>query len=229
MAAKKKIADLVVKPKPKVVSHADRRNDTDLPMADDVVPEKKITTPEQIAEVFKLAREQYALSVEIALIQKELKEKSDLLEANITDTLPKAMEAASMEECPLDAGYKVVADTIIRASVPSPNNKKIPDAVERNERGIAYMDEVAPSLVETVVTTRFGRGEEADLKKMLVDNARRKKPLEMELTRTVNTGTLGAWVRARIEAGEPVDEEKINVQKLRVAKLVAPKKAKDKV
>lgn len=203
-------------------SHDDQPNtETELVEEEDLP-----VTPEQISKVVNLAREQYKLDKEIERKEKELKDLNAALQKNKTVDLPAAMQDARMTECPLDEGYKIELVPIVHASVPSPNNKKVPDAVERNERGIAYLDKVAPDLVVTKLEIIFNRNEHKELKRFLGDNKRRKKPLEMNLTRTVNTATLGKWVRERDAAALETDDTAISIHRMKVAELIAPKKPK---
>lgn len=208
--------------------HADQPNaPPDVVIEDAVAAEGP--TPEQMAKVVELAREQWKLLKEVDERTKDLKESKDKLTANQMVLLPKAMDEAGMDECPLGTeGLKVELYTNVTASIPSLQSKA-ENAVERNQRGIAYMEERAPSMVETVLTIRFAKGEEKDLKKFLADNKKRKKPIEMSLSQTVNTGSLGKWVREEIKAGRAVDEEVLSVHRIKIAEIVVPKKKKEKV
>ena len=214
----------------KKISHADQRNappEEELPILgeEDAAPE---ATPEQIAEVIRLSREQFSLDKEIDKIEEELSKKKKALINNVENELPKAMEAAHMEVCPLNGGYETKLKTVIRASIPSLKSK-VPDAVERNAIGIAYMDEIAPDMVDTIVTIRYPKGTEKELKDLLARNKRRKNPLELELSRTVNTGSLQAWIAKRDAAGLATDDTKINIQRVKVAEVKAPKGKKDAI
>jgi hypothetical protein len=201
---------------------------------EEVLDESEIATqpeasPEKIAEVIRLAREQVRLSNEVDRAENDLKEAKRLLDLNKVDQLPKVMKETSLTVCPLDNGYKVELVPIVRASIPSATNKKVPDAEERNRKGIEYMDETAPDMVDTIVTIRYPKGTEEDLAKLLRDNKKRKKPLELELTRTVNTQSLSAWVRKRDAAGLPTDEDKLTIHRVTMAEVKAPPKKKGEI
>jgi hypothetical protein len=214
----------------KKISHADQRNaPEDIVLDESEVAAPPAATAEQIAEVVRIARLQYRLDRRVKAVDKVLKRAKQNLQANKTVLLPKAMTDAGMDECPLgENGLKVEMYTDISASIPSLKGKA-ENKVERNKAGIDFMDKRAPAMIDTVLTIRFPKGTEKDLAKFMRDNAKRKKPLEMEIERNVNTASLGAWVRAELDAGREVDEEALNVFKLKVAEIVTPKKKKEKI
>lgn len=217
----------------KKISHADQRNarpDEGLPILEeeDAAPEHK-ATPAQLKRIIELSREQVKLERKLKKLGEDTKEASKLLQANKTDILPKALKAANLPEgTPLGGGASVEMKKVVRASIPSPRSKD-EDAAERNEVGIRYMDKVAPDMVDTVLTLRFRPGEEKELQRLMRDNNKRKKPLEYELTRTVNSQSLSAWVRKRDEEGVATDADKINIQRVDVAEVKLPKGKKDSI
>lgn len=203
--------------------HEDQRNDMEVLDESDAEAAEG-ATPEQIAAILRLARQQFRLMRRLDAVAGVLKRAQGRLTANQMVLLPKAMLEAKLDECPLgERGAKVEMNTILKASIPNVNNKKVEKAAERNATGIAYMDLRAPDMVDTVLTIRFPKGTEKDLRRFQGDNKRRKVPLEMELNRTVNTGSLQAWIIRELEAGRSVDEEALNVHRVRIAEVVLPK------
>jgi len=223
-----------MKPKQKKISHADKRNappEHQLPIldADEVAPPPKATAA-QIDKVLVLGREQLKLKKAVDVADENLSNAKKSLQNNKENDLPKALKAAHITgEFSLgNKGYKVVLGTVINASIPSLKSK-VENAEEKNAIGIAYMDKMAPDMVDTVVTIRYPKGTEKELQKLLRDNAKRKKPLELELSRTVNTGSLRAWIAKRDEAGLATDDTKLNIQRVEIAEVKAPKGKKDKI
>jgi len=217
----------------KVISHADQRNappEEEILIDESEAAEEHVATAEEIAEVERLSREQYQLEyIDIEKAKEELGKMQAKLKANKEVELPKALAAIGRDNWPLNKGWKVEIDNIVRASIPSPKNKDVENALEKNRIGIAYMDEVAPSMVDTIVTIRYPKGTEKELKKLISSNKRRKNPLELELTRTVHSGSLKSWVAKRDAAGLPTDDTKISIQRIKIAELVKPKGKKDEI
>ena len=206
-------------------AHADQPNT--LTEVVDAEEDDSKATPDQIAQIMNISREQLKLVKKEEELKADAKKIAAEIWTNKTDLLPKAMKAAGFgagDECPLgEKGASVALDMIVRASIPSPDNKKVENAAEKNLAGIAYMDDVAPDLVETTLTFRFQKGEHKDLAKFLADNKKRKKPLEVEVKRVVNTASLSKWVSDKDKAGESVNDEAINVQRVEIAEVVLPK------
>ncbi len=193
--------------------------------ADDVEIEEAPPPPEdKLKAITELAREQLRLLRKEALLKKELAEVTEQLNANQMAKLPKAMSEADVEEFQLKGGYGVAIEKFVHASIPSLSAKNMTkdEAKEKNERGIAYMDEQAPDLVKNLISIEFGRGEEKFFAKFLRDLAQRKRPVKAAFTRSVHASTLGKWVRERIEKGMSVDEEALNVHRTVKALVTLP-------
>lgn len=205
--------------------------DEQLPTLDEAEVQVPQTTPAQMARVVNLARDQVKMQREVDGFDDKLKAAKKKLAQNVNTDLPKAMRDAHLSgKVPLgNKGAYVELEEIVKASIPSARSDKVENAEERNALGIAYMDDRAPDMVDTIVTIRYPKGTEKELAKLLRDNQRRKKPLELELNRTVHSGQLSAWVRRELEAGRDVDREVLNVHTIDVAKVKMPKDKKTKV
>lgn len=206
------------------------RPEEQLPVLDEAEIETPKATAAQIARIVNVAREQVKIRKRVDTLSDQLKAASKELAQNVNVDLPKAMREAHQTSCPLgDKGAYVELDEIVKASIPSVSNRRVENAEERNAAGIAYMDSRAPDMVDTVLTIRFPKGTEKELARYLRDNKRRKKPLELDLTRTVHTGQLSAWVRRELEAGRDVDRDALNVHIIDVAEVKVPKPKKSTV
>lgn len=179
----------------------------------------------QVAAVITMAKKQFKQQVAVEKAEEALKKAKTDLNTTATVDLPKLMKDAGMDTCPLNNGYRVDIDKVINASIPSLKAKR-DDAEERNAIGIAYMDKHAPDMIDTVLIERYPKDKLKELKKRMAENARRKNPIEWEVSRTVNTGSLQAWIRKRDEAGIATDADVLNIQRLDIAKIVKPKGSK---
>lgn len=200
---------------------AGQRNlpNTTTELVDDLEPADNEVKSEDLAAVINICRDQVRLQRAVDKAANDLEKLQGDLDANIQSLLPKAMKQAGVpNHLPLDGGAYVDLVTIVKARIPSLD--KDPD---KNAVGLAYVDKVAPDLPKTVLTIEFGRGEEKDLKKMLADLRARKKPLAMQVARTVHAGTLTKWVKEREKDGGAIDEQALSVHRFEMAEVKLPK------
>ncbi len=193
----------------------------------DVGPDRE-TDPAKLAEIIDKSRALLRADRRVDAVEKVLKRAKERMTYIASNELPKLMKDASLLECPLGKGWAVKLNTLVTASVPAPDGKAV-NAKERHEKGIAYLDDVAPDLVVHTVVIRYARGNEKQLKKLLTNLARYKPPVEVEVKAAVHSGTLGKWVRGQDALGKAVDEVALGVNRIPTAELVEPKRAKDKV
>lgn len=209
--------------------HADQPNAPAEQVLDDV-EEAPAPTGKQLANVIELAREQVKLQRLVTKLENELKIAKQSLTANKTILLPKAMDAAGIPATPLGNGAHVEIETIVTASIPSPNSDRVENAEERNRIGIEYLDEHAPDLIKNKVTAFFPKGQEKLFEKFLRDLNKRKIQIDYNFERTVHGATLAKWIRGQDKLGKTVDEAALNVHRIKVAEVVLPKaKGKDKI
>ncbi len=193
----------------------------------DVAPQT--TDPAKVARVIDEARKLLRYERRVDWAEKLLKRAKARKADVATRSLPGLMKDANVgNECPLGNGWTVELNTLVTASVPSPDGKAV-NARERHERGIAYLDDVAPDLVKHVAMIYFARGNEDQLKKLLRNAAKYKPPMEVEVKASVHAQTLGKWVRDQDAAGKAVDEVALGVTRIPTAELVPPKKDKAKI
>lgn len=193
------------------------------------VEEAPSATPEQIAKIIEEARKQLKLEKAVEKAEAALKKAKQDLDIHCKGDALKAMQAAGRTTLPLNGGWKIEVNTIVTASVPSPNGKAV-NAEERNKIGIAYCDKHCPDLVKNKVTAFFPKGMEKLFNKFLRDLNQRKVQVEYEMERTVNGNTLGKWVRGQDALSKSVDEQALNVERIKKTILVPPtKKKKDKI
>lgn len=100
--------------------------------------------------------------------------------------LPLAMKSLGMKDFTLLDGSSLEAKDFVVAGIPKTKTAEAHAWLEDTKRG---------DLIKHVLTVSFGRGEEAWAKKFMADLARRKRPLAVERTDSVNYQTLNAFVR----------------------------------
>lgn len=160
-------------------------------------------TLEQIKEVGKRA---VALSAEIEEIEKGLKAKKGELNDILQAKLPMMMVGAP--SITLDDGTTIKIGNFVSGALPKdPEGKRAAiDWLEQNEGG---------GIIKTEVSIEFAKYEEA---KKLADQLR-ENGYEIGFDTGVHAQTLAAFVRERIENGDPVDTKVLGVFVGRHAKL----------
>ncbi len=194
-----------------------------LPVAE--VEEAKPATPEQLALVLNLARQQMKLQLEVAKAEEELKLKYEALKKCAEVDVPNALREVNLTELPLGEGWTVKMKKLIAGGITEANKEKAHAWLEKTNNG---------GLIKHVITISFGRDEDSWAKKFMRDLAQRKKPLNAERKDAVNTTTLGAFIRKEIEkaqeAGkdpkEAIPFDLLGVFERTYAELVPPKKPK---
>jgi hypothetical protein len=206
-------------------AHADRPN-----ALDEIEEETKKIDPKKLAFVLETSREQIRILKRVDAAEAAFKKAKFELRVNQTETLPKAIADAEITEdkVPLGNGAYVLSEVLVTASIPSPYGRA-DNAVERNKVGISLMNKAAPDLVKNTATIVFSRGQEKLLNKLLKNLSKYKPAMEVVVESTVHAATLGKWVKDQDKLGKTVDEEALNVYRIKTAVVVLPKKKKDKV
>jgi hypothetical protein len=167
-----------------------------------------------LAALNQKAEELIKLEDDILEKEEELKQLQDRHRQITQFELPELMDAAEQSDIGTKAGHRVQMSETIRASL-----KKHP------EEALNYLEENdAGDLIKRTFTIQFDRDDEAWAKKFASDLARRKKPLNSKVERTVHANTLTSWVKSKLEAGEDIPQETFGVFRQRFAKV---KRAKE--
>ena len=143
--------------------------------------------------VSRLAQEAALLEQEIAQYEQFVKEKKQALYKITDEQLPEALEEMGLQKFTLTDGAEISVKPIYAASIPK----------ERKEEAFQWLrDHDFGDLVKNNVTVSFGRGED-EVALDFVDfcDAEGYAPNQME---KVEPMTLKAWLRERVEAGDPV-------------------------
>ena len=143
--------------------------------------------------ISRLANEAAELESQIGAAEQLLKEKKRLLH-NITDEqLPEALEEMGLQKFTLTDGAEISVKPIYAASIP----------VDRRMEAFQWLrDHEFGDLVKNNVTVTFGRGEDETAKDFVgLCGSQGFVPRQIE---KVEPMTLKAWLRERVEAGDPI-------------------------
>ena len=147
----------------------------------------------QLDGVSRLANEAAALEHKLAEQEQAMKETKAALHKITDEQLPEALEEMGLQKFTLTDGAEISVKPIYAASIPK----------ERKEEAFQWLrDHDFGDLVKNNVTVSFGRGED-EVARDFVDfcDAEGYAPNQME---KVEPMTLKAWLRERVEAGDPV-------------------------
>jgi len=149
----------------------------------------------QLKQISTLVQAMVKLQGEVDQAQAVLKDKMQAFQAISEVALPEAMSAAGYT-APTKmkiAGMQVEFVTKHDAHISKDRQAEAYAWLEKNGHG---------DLIKHAINITFGKDEEAYFKKFIRDLAKRKKPVKAEIKDSVHTGTLGAFVREKIAAGD---------------------------
>ena len=171
-------------------------NDLLAEMASDseATPDKIDQLPDgKLDIVSRLANEAATLERELADAEKLMKEKKSALHKITDEQLPEALEVMGLQKFTLVDGSEIAVKPIYAASIPK----------DRKEEAFQWLrDHEFGDLVKNNVTVTFGRGEDETAKEFVgLCGEQGFGPSQLE---KVEPMTLKAWLRERVEAGDPV-------------------------
>ena len=143
--------------------------------------------------VSRLAAEAANLEREISNAEQLLKGKKQALHKITDEQLPEALEEMGLQKFTLTDGAEISVKPIYAASIP----------VDRREEAFQWLrDHEFGDLVKNNVTVTFGRGEDETAKEFVgLCGSQGFVPRQLE---KVEPMTLKAWLRERVEAGDPI-------------------------
>ena len=143
--------------------------------------------------VSRLANEAANLEREISDAEQLLKGKKQALYKITDEQLPEALEEMGLQKFTLTDGAEISVKPIYAASIP----------VDRREEAFEWLrDHEFGDLVKNNVTVTFGRGEDTIAKEFV--GLCGSKGFAASQTEKVEPMTLKAWLRERVEAGDPI-------------------------
>ena len=143
--------------------------------------------------VSRLATQAASLEREISDVEQLLKGKKQALHKITDEQLPEALEEMGLQKFTLTDGAEISVKPIYAASIP----------VGRREEAFQWLrDHEFGDLVKNNVTVTFGRGEDETAKAFVgLCGSQGFVPSQLE---KVEPMTLKAWLRERVEAGDPI-------------------------
>ncbi len=163
--------------------------------ADSVAPPDKLDKlrSDDLDGVSRLAQEAAELEQEIASVEQKLKDKKKALYKITDEQLPEALEEMNLQKFTLTDGSEISVKPIYAASIPK----------DRRDEAFQWLrDHEFGDLVKNNVTVTFGRGEDDTAKDFIgLCGEQGFVPSQIE---KVEPMTLKAWLRERVEEGDPI-------------------------
>ena len=147
----------------------------------------------QLDSISRLANEAANLEQKIQETEQRLKETKQALHKITDEQLPEALETMGLQKFTLTDGSEIAVKPIYSASIPKDRKEEAFQWLRAHEFG---------DLVKDNVTVTFGRGEDDTAKDFI--NLCSLKGFTPDQLEKVEPMTLKAWLRERVEAGDPV-------------------------
>lgn len=163
-----------------------------------------------LAQLTASAMDQLAAEKQVAACEEALAVAKAELKRISEFTIPELMDAAETQEHTTKDGLRIKITETIRGSIPKEN----PDAAFKWLGENKHDD-----LIKREFKIRFGKGDEAWAKKFERDLKARKKPVAVEVSRTVHPSTLASFVKGQLEAGVDFPLDTFGVYRQRVSKV----------
>lgn len=163
-----------------------------------------------LAQLTAAAMDQLAAEKAVAQAEEALALAKATLKRVSEFTIPELMDAAETSEHTTKDGLKIKISETIRGSIPK----------ENPEPAFKWLaDNKHDDLIKREFNIRFGKGDEAWAKKFEADLKKRKKPVAVEVKRTVHPSTLASFVKGQLEAGVDFPLDTFGVFRQRVSKV----------
>jgi len=155
---------------------------------------------ETVTGISGLARRAKLLEKEISDLTASLAEKEENYRKLTEHSIPEAMAEAGMRKFVMEDGSMVDIKPFYGASIPKARQAEAFTWLRQN----GFDD-----IIKNTVSVRFGRGEDELCARLLQVLGEQGYPAEQ--AEKVEPQTLKAWVKERIEKGQPVDSELFGV------------------
>lgn len=163
---------------------------------------------EQFQELSKLTEELRAAELEAAEAEANLRKTQENVRDIAERRLPELMDEMGLKEFQTNTGLKVKARTSIHASIPKTRLSEAMQWLEEHGYG---------GMIKRAVTVKFTR-EQEDAARELAEKLSTEFPQVDENTK-VESSTLRAWARERLEAGEDVPIDLFGIYRRRVVQV----------
>ena len=155
---------------------------------------------DQVSGIAGLARRAKLLEKEISEMEDTLKERAEQYRKLTEQTIPEAMAEAGMKKFVMEDGSMIDVKPFYSASIPK----------ARQAEAFAWLREHGmDDIIKNTVSVRFGRGEGELCARLL--NLLGQQGFPAEQAEKIEPQTLKAWVKERVEKGQPVDSELFGV------------------
>jgi len=155
---------------------------------------------ESVTGIAGLARRAKLLEKEISDLSESLKEKEDQHRKLTEQTIPEAMAEAGMRKFVMEDGSMIDIKPFYGASIPKGRQAEAYEWLRQN----GFDD-----IIKNTVSVRFGRNEDELCRRLIELLSSQGYPAEQ--TEKIEPQTLKAWVKERVEKGQPVDSELFGV------------------
>jgi len=155
---------------------------------------------DQVSGISGLAKRAKLLEKEIDELADSLKEKAEQHRKLTEQTIPEAMAEAGMKSFKMGDGSSIEVKPFYSASIPKARQAEAYTWLRDN----GYDD-----IIKNTVSVRFGRGEDELCARLLGLLGQQGYPVEQ--AQKIEPQTLKAWVKERVEKGQPIDSELFGV------------------
>jgi hypothetical protein len=151
---------------------------------------------EQVTGISGLARMAKLLEKEISDMENTLSEKQEQYRKLTEQTIPEAMAEAGVKSFAMADGSSISIKPFYGASIPK----------ARQAEAFQWLrDNGFDDIIKNTVSVRFGRKEDELCSRLL--NLLGEQGYPAEQAQKIEPQTLKAWVKERVEKGQPVDTE----------------------
>lgn len=155
---------------------------------------------DQVTGIAGLAKRAKMLEKEIADMEQVLSERNEQYRKLTEQTIPEAMAETGMKKFVMEDGSSIDIKPYYGASIPK----------ARQAEAYQWLrDHGFDDIIKNTVSVRFGRKEDELAARMI--QLLRQQGFTPEQTEKVEPQTLKAWVKERVEKGQPVDSDLFGV------------------
>lgn len=184
----------------------------------------ELASSSDLEKMQALAKEAVDIGFEVEAIESLLKTKTDRLNAIKTKEMVDIMTTAGVDEITVE-GNKFKLSKYVSGSFPKVD-PEVPESIVKNRIAVERLEEYdGAGLITADINVQFGRGNHnafVDLRERLIEEG-----FTVIAGEKVNTASLHAFCRKRMEDGEPLDAEALGVNVGNFVKITPPKAPKE--
>jgi len=169
-------------------------------------------TEEQLKRVSQMIKIQTSMEDAILKLEENLEAENKKLNQIRQEIFPNLMKELGLTELKTSSGDKIELKKTVTTSIKVENRAKAYEWLRKHGFG---------SLIKTLVTARFGRGEEERARKLLQELTKQK--FVAEFSENTASQTLSAFGREQIEKGKPLPEKLFSLFELTMTKVTRRK------